>query len=318
LRTTREDALGDRYLVTGGAGFVGATVTRALLDHGDEVTVVDSGAAAGFDYVEATSARLIKADIRDRNAINRALEGCRAIVHLAAQASVPESIAHPLDDLAINVDASLGLLEAARERRIDRVVFASSNAVIGGHPPPAHEELVPLPVSPYGAAKAAIETYLRAYQAAYGLSGVALRFANAYGPWSAHKGSVVAAFIRAYLAGGPLIIRGDGRQTRDFVHVDDVAAIVLACLDAPAELVTNQIFQVGTGQETSLLELAQTLFEVGGGPVPIRHEPPSAGDVPRNVSDISKATRVLHYSPKIGLSDGLADTLDWFRGNWRT
>jgi UDP-glucose 4-epimerase len=317
LRTTREDALGDRYLVTGGAGFVGATVTRALLDRGDEVTILDTGAAAGFDYVKATSARLVKADIRDRDAVDEALEGCRAIVHLAAQASVPDSIARPLEDLAINVDASLGLLEAARERRVERVVFASSNAVIGGHPPPAHEELVPLPVSPYGASKAAIETYLRAYQEAYGLSGVALRFANAYGPWSAHKGSVVAAFIRAYLAGGPLIIRGNGRQTRDFVHVSDISAVVLACLDAPAELVHNQIFQVGTGQETSLLELAELLMDVGGKPVPVEHEPPSAGDVPRNVSDIGKASRALHYSPKVALRDGLADTLDWFRGNWR-
>lgn len=296
---------------------MGATVTRALLDRGDEVTILDSGAAAGFDYVAPTSALLIKADIRDPAALGSALGGCRAIVHLAAQTSVPESIAHPVDDLEINVDASLTLLEAARKHGVNRIVFASSNAVIGGHPPPAHEGLLPFPVSPYGAAKAAIEAYLRAYQEAFGLEGVALRFANAYGPWSAHKSSVVAAFIRAYLDGGPLIIRGDGMQTRDYVHVDDVTRIVLSCLDGPAELVAGETFQVGTGQETSLRELAELLFEVGGGPVAIEYQPPSAGDVPRNVSDVGKAKRVLGYSPSIALRDGLAGTLDWFRANWR-
>ncbi len=313
----REDGLGSRYLVTGGAGFVGAAVTRALLDRGDEVTVLDSGIAAGFANVADTRAQIEQADIRQPDAFERVLEGCAAIVHLAAQASVPESIAQPLEDSAINVDASLGLLEAARKQGIKRVVFASSNAVIGGHPPPAHEGLVPFPVSPYGAAKAAIEAYLRAYHQSYGLEGVALRFANAYGPWSGHKSSVVAAFVKAYLRGGPLTIRGTGQQTRDYVHVADMTAIVLACLDAPAELVAGETFQVGTGQETSLLTLARMLFEAGGGDVPIRHEPPSLGDVARNVSDISKAQRVLGYSPRVNLRDGLADTLDWFRGNWR-
>jgi UDP-glucose 4-epimerase len=308
--------LASRILVTGGAGFVGAAVVHALLERGDHVVVLDSGVSAGFGYVDSSGAELIKADVRQREAVDRALGGCAAVVHLAAQASVPRSIADPLEDLAVNVDASLGLLEAARSAGVKRVVFASSNAVIGGHPPPASEGLVPYPVSPYGAAKASIEAYLRAYHEAYGTEGVALRFANAYGPWSAHKSSVVAAFIKAYLGGGPLIIRGTGHQTRDFVHVDDVTAIVLACLDAPAELVANQILQVGTGRETSLRELVQLLFEVGGREVPIEHEPASPGDVPRNFSDVAKARRLLGYSSWIQLRDGLAGTMEWFRGNW--
>ena len=151
------------------------------------------------------------------------------------------------------------------------------------------------------------------------MEGVALRFSNAYGPYSAHKTSVVASFIRAYLDGGPLIIRGDGQQTRDFVHVADVAAAVIAALDAaPAREVSGEVFQVATGIETSLLELAELLFEVGGAPVEIRHEPPSAGDVPRNVNDITKARRVLGYEPAVSLGDGLASTLDWFRGYRRS
>ena len=307
-----------RILVTGGAGFVGAALVHALLQRGDQVVVLDSGVSAGFGYVEGSGAKLVRADVREREAVDRALDGCTAVVHLAAQASVPQSIVDPLEDMTINVGGSLQVLEAARSKGVKRVVFASSNAVIGGHPPPAHEGLVPFPVSPYGAAKAAIEAYLRAYHEAFGTEGVSLRFANAYGPWSAHKTSVLAAFTKAYLSGGPLTVRGTGEQTRDFVHVDDVVWMILACLDAPAELVANEVFQVGTGRETSLLELARLLFDIGGGEVAVEHEPAAPGDVARNVSDISHARAVLGYSPRVDLREGLADTIEWFRDNWRT
>ena len=306
-----------RILVTGGAGFIGAAVVRALRDRSDEVVVLDSGVTAGFSSLEGSDAEIVRADIGDRTSVRRAMEGCHAVVHLAAQASVPESIAHPVDDAVVNVDGSLVLLEAAREAGVTRFVFASSNAVIGGHPPPAHEGLVPFPVSPYGAAKAAIEAYLRAYHEAYGMAGVSLRFANAYGPWSAHKSSVAAAFVKAYLRGGPLTIRGVGDQTRDYVFASDIAAVVLACLDAPESAIAGEVFQVGTGIETSLRELADCLFEVGGGSVPISYEPASPGDVPRNVSAISHAREVLGWAPVVPLSEGLARTLDWFRANWR-
>ena len=303
--------------MTGGAGFIGASIVRDLVRRGAEVVVLDSGLSAGFANLDGIDVRVLSADIRELDAVRAALEGCAAIVHLAAQASVPGSIADPLEDAAVNVTGTLGLLDAARVAGVRRFVFASSNAVIGGHPPPANEGLVPFPVSPYGAAKAAIEAYLRAYGQAYRMEGVALRFANAYGPWSGHKNSVVAAFIKAYLAGGPLIVRGTGEQTRDFIHVADVSAMVAACLDAPAELVASQVFQVGTGHETSLLELARQLFEAGGAQVPIQHKAASPGDVPRNVSDISRATETLGFAPRVGLAEGLRQTIEWFRDNWR-
>jgi UDP-glucose 4-epimerase len=302
-----------RIMVTGGAGLVGATVTRLLLDRGDEVTVLDSGVAAGFAALDGTAARVVRGDIRDQEAVRDAMSDCSAIIHLAAQASVPGSIAAPVDDLEINVRGSLNLLECARAAGIRRFVFSSSSSVVAGHPPPTHELLVPRPVSPYGAAKGSVEAYLKAYTAAYGLEGVSLRFSNAYGPWSRHKTSVVASFIRAYLYGGPLIVKGDGTQTRDFVHTSDVAAAVLAALDAPADSVAGEVFQVATGVETSLLALAELIFEAGGGSVPIEHQPPSAGDVSRNVSDISKARRVLAYEPGVELAEGVAATLHWFR-----
>ncbi len=307
----------ERCLVTGGAGFVGVGVVRALVARGCEVTVLDNGVAAGFGYVEQSSVRLIKADVGDREGVKSALEGCRSVIHLAAQTSVPDSIGDPLEDLRSNVEASVILLDAARNHGVRRFVFASSNAVVGGHPSPMHEGLTPFPVSPYGAAKASVEAYLRAYWQAYELEGVALRFANAYGPWSAHKSSVASAFIKAYLRGGPLLLRGGGHQTRDFVHLDDIVSALMLSLDAPVEAVAGEVFQVGSGQETSLLELADVLFAVGGGAVAIDHQSASAGDVARNVSDISKARGVLGYSPRVELREGMASTLEWFRANWQ-
>ena len=306
-------------MVTGGAGFIGATLVRRLLERGDSVTILDSGVAAGLGHVDALGehARLISGDIRDTARIEQAVNGCDAAIHLAAQVNVPRSMDDPLGDLAVNVDGTVRLLEAARQHGIGRFIFASSNAAVGGHLPPMHEGLAPWPVSPYGAAKAAGEAYVHAYHSAYGREGVSLRFANAYGPWSAHKSSVVASFIRAWLGGGPLVLRGTGEQTRDFVHVDDVCRMIIACLDAPAEQVAGEVFQVGSGQETSLLELADLIFDVGGHGVPIEHEAPSAGDVARNYSDILKARRVLGWQPEVTLRDGIAQTLDWFRGHRR-
>lgn len=306
-----------RILVTGGAGFIGSALVRMLVDRDHEVIVIDSGAAAGFDHLVGVPAQVIRTDIRDRETMRTALEGCTAIVHLAAQISVPASIADPLLDLDVNVSASMALLDAARQSSVDRFVFASSNAVVGGHPPPATEELTPLPVSPYGAAKAAIEAYLCAYHRAYGLKTVALRFSNVYGPRSEHGAGVVAAFVRAELDGGPIVIRGSGHQTRDFVHVDDVGAAILTCLEVPASQVGGQVFQIGAGAETSLHELAGLVMDAAGARVAVRHEAASAGDVERNFSDISRARRVLGYEPRVSLSDGIADTVAWFRDRRR-
>ena len=302
--------------MTGGAGFIGATLVRALLARGNSVVVLDSGAVAGFHNLAGVPARIVVGDIGDAAVVSDAMADVDAVVHLAAQAGVVQSISDPLADHSVNVVGSLNILEAARATGVRRFVFASSNAVLGNQAPPLNEQLVPNPVSPYGASKAAVEAYLGAYCAAYGLEGVALRFANAYGPWSAHKPSVVAAFVMAHLGGGPLVIHGTGHQTRDLVHADDVAACIIACLEAPAADVSGETFQVGTGIETSLLDLAKVLFEVAGGKVEIRFGQPSPGDVARNVSDISKIQRVLGYSPRVGLHQGLEQTVTWFRDNW--
>jgi UDP-glucose 4-epimerase len=312
-RPSSEALLSAQYLVTGGAGFIGTAVVRSLLERGGRVAVLDSGGAAGFGYLDGLDVNLVEGDVRDHVALKRAVAGCEYVVHLAAQPSVPASIEAPMADHDVNVLAALRLLEAARAAGVRRLIFGSSNAVVAGHPPPASERLTPLPVSPYGAGKAAVEAYLSAYHRAYGLEAVALRFANAYGPWSLHKSSVVASFIRAFLDGGPITVRGDGRQTRDFVHVRDVAALILRCLDAPSEAVAGEVFQAGTGRETSLLDLVDLLSRVGGREVAVQWLAAAPGDVERNFSDVSKARRVLDFRARVELPDGLAETLDWFR-----
>jgi UDP-glucose 4-epimerase len=301
-----------RCFVTGGAGFVGASLVRALEARGDEVTVLDDGRSAGFRWLEGTGVRLVAGDVADVGLLERIVPGHDAVVHLAARTSVPGSIAVPLDDLAQNVSASVGLLDVCRRSGIERFVFASSNAAAGMVDGPVDEGSPTRPVSPYGAAKLAVEGYLRAYHRAYGLCGTAVRFSNGYGPYSLHKGSVVAAFLRAAVTGEALRVYGDGRQTRDLVHVDDLVALVVRVLDAPRELVSGETFQAGSGRSTSVLELARRVVELCGGGVAIHHEPARRGDVVSSSSDIGKARQVLDYEPAVTLDEGLSRTLDWF------
>jgi UDP-glucose 4-epimerase len=301
-------------LITGGAGFVGASLVRALEARGETVRVIDWGRAAGLRYLEGTAAKILEGDLTEPGVAERAVDGCRVVIHLAARTSVPASIAAPLEDLEQNVVGTVRLLDAARHARVERFVFASSNAAVGLMDPPAREDALPRPVAPYGAAKLAAEGYLHAYHESYGVATTALRFSNSYGPYSLHKISVVAAFTKACLAGRALTVYGDGSQTRDFVHVDDLVDLLLRVVDAPAELVAGEVFQAGTGRETSVRRLAETLLAVGGRPGSIEYLPPRHGDVARNYSDISKAAERLGYRPRVELADGLRRTIEWFAG----
>ena len=204
------------------------------------------------------------------------------------------------------------MLDAARLAGVRRFVFASSNAAAGDHPPPSDETDLPHPISPYGASKLAIEAYCQAYAATFGLAACSLRFSNAYGPYSLHKRSVVASWLRAALAGQPIEINGDGQQTRDFVHADDLAAAVEAVLDAPEDDVAGELFQAGTGVETTVAALADEIGRAVGRPLEVRHGPARAGDVERNVARVDKAASVLGYRAAISLADGLAGTAAWF------
>jgi UDP-glucose 4-epimerase len=299
-------------LITGGAGFIGSNLARALAGRGDHVRILDDLSIGQARYLTGVPHDFMRGSLADAATVRSAVEGVDAIVHLAARAGIDDSVRDPLGTFEANVSWSVGLLEAARLAGVRRFVFASSNAAAGDHAPPSDETDLPHPLSPYGASKLAVEAYGQAYAASFGLAACSLRFSNAYGPYSLHKRSVVAAWLRAASLGRPIEINGDGAQTRDFVYVEDLAAAVSAALGAPEADVAGELFQAGTGIETTVAGLADEIARAVGRPVEIRHGPTRAGDVRRNVARVDKAAAVLGYRATVPLADGLARTAAWF------
>lgn len=326
-----------RWLITGGCGFIGRNLIRSLLENAEmKIRVVDDLSVGSrvelraiheFSECEAgdlSDARtdaggesrieLFVGDVRDRKLAEIAVAGCDVVVHLAANTGVGPSIEDPGYDCAVNVIGTLNYLEACRKHGVKRFVFASSGATVGNCEPPLHEELPSHPVSPYGASKLAGEAYCSAYQKSFGIGTVALRFGNCYGPLSNHKGSVVAKFIREALAGVPWEIFGDGQQTRDFIFVDDIVDAIRR--GATAENVGGEVFQIATSTETTVAELAEklaTILERRKISLKARqYLSPRIGDVQRNYSDTTKARRLLNWTSKVSLDEGLDRTVDWF------
>jgi len=308
-------------LVTGGAGFIGTNLVRVLLGHSYQVTVLDSLCTGRREYLEGLPIEFIEGDILDAELVNQVVPGHDGIVHLAAQTGVPGSLASPRRDCEVNVIGTLNLLEVCRQamdKEIDsvspplpRFVFASSNASLGRQGPPATEDKAPLPISPYGASKLAGEGYCLAYHGSWGLGTVALRFANVYGPYSAHTDSVVAKFFKDVVARGSVTIDGDGHQTRDFIYVDDLCRAILLALESE---VAGEVFQVATGVETSIIELAALVQETVGRGVGMHHGPPRRGDIRKNYSTIDKTRRTLGWEPEVDLDVGLRKVWTWFHG----
>jgi len=317
------------WLVTGGCGFIGVNLVKALHAGGAAVRVLDDLSAGSRDNLAAVApfeeadrkcrlrqdtVELLVGDVRDPVAAGRALDGVDTVVHLAAQTGVIPSVENPRNDCDQNVMGTLNMLLAAREARAKCFVQASSGAPLGEQDPPVHEGKVPRPLSPYGASKLACEAYCSAFHASYGLNTVALRFSNAYGPWSFRKGSVVALFFRRAMAGEPLVIYGDGRQTRDFVHTEDLCQAVIRAAGADAG---GEVFQIGTGRETAVNDLAEKIKKLVARDlrkkVEVVNLPARKGEITRSVCDIAKAKKKLGYKPRVALADGLAVTWEWFR-----
>jgi UDP-glucose 4-epimerase len=300
-----------RLLVTGGAGFVGANLVRRLGERYD-VRVLDS-LVTGSKAALPPDVELVVGDIRDPDAVDDALTGADAVVHLAAAGSVVDSVADPFPNFDVNARGTLTVLDAARRAGVERVVFASTGgALVGNSPGPVDESSVPRPLSPYGAGKAAAEAYCSAYAGSYGLRTIALRFANLYGPFSAHKKGVVTAFFRALHGGRPMVVHGDGGATRDFLHVDDLCDALDRSLTA--DVPGGTTLHVATAVETSIDQLAALCAEVAGRPGhPVEHAATRAGEVGRNVASYRLAEQVLGYRPAVPLRDGLASTWEWYR-----
>jgi len=308
--------MGRKVLVTGGAGFVGSHVAHAYLTAGDEVTILDDLSTGRMENVPS-GARFVRGDVRSPAARQLVAGGGFDILnHHAAQMDVRRSVADPVHDADVNVVGLLNLLEGARAGGVSRAVFASSGGVVYGEQGrlPRVETEAKLPVSPYGTAKLASEYYLATYAQLYGLETVALRYANVYGPRQPADGEagVVAIFGGRLLANQPITIFGDGEQTRDFVYVGDVAEANLlasACALPPLDTLDMRAFNIGTGIETSVNQLAQLIGAAVGRAPEIRREPARAGELRRNVLAVEKAARELRWRPRTALSDGLRATV---------
>ena len=298
-----------RILVTGGYGFVGTNLVKLLANEGCSVRMLDNLTSGTPAYLSAIPHEFVNGDIRDRCAVDEAVKGIDGIVHLAGHTSVIDSISDPELDCDINVRGTLTLLQSCVAHGIPRFVFASSNAPLGEQEAPVHEQKVPRPLSPYGASKLACEGYCSAFHGMHGLGAVVLRFANVYGPYSNLKTSVVAKFIRTILAGEPLVVYGDGRQTRDFVHVRDICRGLALALDHGG---AGETIGIASGKETSVIDLLETLKTISQRPVTVTFEAERAGEIRRNYSDITKARHMLGYEPEVDLTEGLAECFRWF------
>ena len=305
-------------LVTGGAGFIGSHVADAFLAAGWDVTVIDNLSRGKVEHVPR-AATFKRMDVGSEEA--RALVaggGFDAIAHLAAQIDVRVSVQDPILDAEENILALLNLLEGARAGNVRRVVFSSSGGVVYGEGTPPHGEAVAkLPISPYGVTKLAAEFYLHVYRTLYGLESLALRYSNVYGPRQDPHGEagVVAIFGSRLKAGKPITIFGDGRQTRDYVFGVDVARANVLAADAAIPAADGTIdpwgINIGTGTQTSVVDLARAMMKATGIEVPIEHAPARAGELQASALKIDKAARVLSWRPSVTLGEGLRRTYDW-------
>ena len=303
-----------RILVTGGCGFIGSHITEALLAEGHEVGLFDdlsSGYERNIEHLRS-AVTFVQGDIRDTAALDEVMQGVEGVFHEAALVSVFASVETPSENHAINITGTLNVLEAARKAGVRRVVMAASAAAYGNNPDlPKREDMLPEPESPYALAKIAGEHYMTVYARLYGLQTVSLRYFNVYGPrqdpGSMYSG-VISKFADRILQGQAPLVFGDGKQTRDFVYVADVARANLLAMQVPS-LGNGEVINIGTGQGTSLLDLLDAFRELTGRDfVPEFHDT-RTGDVRDSVADISRARDRLGYKPRYGMRDGLKELL---------
>jgi len=299
-----------RALVTGGAGFIGSHLCEALLERGIQVTVLDNLSTGKRENLP-TSVRLVEGSVLDEGTLADAIEDCEVVFHLAAQVSVPESIERPVPSIATNATGTLLLLEHARRSGISRFIYSSSSAVYGdAEPSQKREDLLPLPVSPYGVGKLAGENFVAAYARCYGMQTASLRYFNVFGARQRHDSpysAVIPIFLAHLRKGEPLTVYGDGTQTRDFVFVEDVVRANLLAMEADG--LRGEAFNVASGRSLSLNELIETLAAITGKEPEVRYVPPRPGDIQHSAADIAKAARELGYEPRYTLENGLRKML---------
>ena len=306
-----------KVLITGGCGFIGLNLTDFLQNRsGYQIIVLDNESLGKSKHLKDYDVDFVHGDIQDKQLVFSLLQGVDAVVHLAADTRVLDSIADPVKNYQVNVGGTFNILNAIREHSVPLLVNASTGgAILGDVSPPVHEDMVPEPISPYGASKMAVEGYCSAYSGSYGLKAASLRFSNVYGPRSFHKGSVVAAFFKNILAGEELNVYGDGSQVRDYVFVEDICRGISNAMEKGV----TGVFQLGTGIPTSINQLIEAMREVVSDDAEIRvkYHDFRAGEIHTTYCDISRAKGALSYNPSVELKQGLEITWDWFKTSYR-
>ena len=306
-----------RYLVTGGAGFIGSNTVDELVRRGHGVVVLDDLSSGKEENLAEVRNKItfMKGSTTDIEAVQKAMHQADYVIHLAARTSVPRSVKDPLDTNRINVEGTLNVLVAARDNKVKRVVYAASSSAYGDTPTlPKSESMPPVPISPYGVSKYVGELYAHAFDRCYGLETISLRYFNIFGPRqdpdSPYSG-VLSRFATAFLDEEPPVVFGDGEQTRDFTYIDNaVQANLLAC-EAPS--VATGAFNVGTGQRISLNQTLDLLRRISSKNLEAKYDPPREGDIRDSLADISRAREALGYEPTVGFEEGLERTFEWYR-----
>jgi nucleoside-diphosphate-sugar epimerase len=306
-----------QYLITGGAGFIGSNLTEELLKRGEKVRILDNLSTGRRSNIEPflKDVEFIEGDIRSYHSVNKVMKGIDIVLHQAALPSVPRSILDPITSNDVNVSGTLNVLNAAREAKVKKVVFASSSSVYGNNPTlPKHEGLNPDPLSPYAVSKLAGEKYCIVFSNIYGLSSVALRYFNVFGPRqdpSSQYSAVIPKFIVAMLNGQQPVIYGDGEQSRDFTFVANVVHANL--LAATNETVAGVAMNAACHQRITLNELVKTINEILGINITPIYRDERAGDVKHSFADNDLAERMIQYSPLMNFKEGLVKTVEYFK-----
>jgi nucleoside-diphosphate-sugar epimerase len=307
-----------RYLVTGGAGFIGSNIVDELVRRGHAVIVLDnlssgkeSNLASVRDKIELSTG-----SVTDLAAVQAACWGADYVIHLAARTSVPRSVADPLDTNHANIDGTLNVLVAARDAKVRRFVYAASSAAYGETPTlPKVETMQPSPISPYGVTKYVGELYAQVFGRVYGLENASLRYFNVFGPRqdpTSQYSGVLSRFMLAVIGGTPPVVFGDGEQSRDFTYVDNIVDLTLRACEASDA--SGKVFNGGTGVRVTLNEVLDLLANVTGKKIQAKYEPARSGDILHSQADISLARKILGYEPRVLFEDGLKRTWDWYKG----
>ena len=309
-----------RVLVTGAAGFIGANLCALLArDGGISVTALDDFSTGALDNLHDVDVELVEGSILNASTLDRVTDGVDAVVHLAARPSVPRSLEDPMATHTVNATGTMEVLEAARRAGNPQMIVASSSSVYGANPViPKTEDLPTFPVSPYAASKLATEAYALSYQYSFGLPVLAFRFFNVFGPLqdAGHAyAAVVPAFVSAALRDDPLIVHGDGKQTRDFTSVETVSRVITAAIHRRVTL--PEPLNLAFGTRTSLLELIALLERILGRPLPVEHVAPRAGDVRHSQADSSRVRDLFSDIEPLDLEAAVRSTVDWFRSGRR-